>query len=1054
MSNQFINPFLALPPKTSKFDTARMFNLFFTMKNYFSILLFLCVSSGFAQNLKTDTIIIKGKLYYLYPYKFEWNQNYEGESTYQGNDEIPPVLDSLPTGDYVMLHAAKNTWRNRWKKRRGTLKPMIGAEFRVDSGKLNGKVVYFDYQGKKTREGNFHNGLKHGEWLYISKYYDPLTKSQKPYLSSMNWYNNGVEEGLQKTFYVNGDVELEYYKLGDSFEKYYKRYHENGQIELEAYADSATTIGNESPWILSMNTFLYDTAQFEDQRIFTKKEWRKHRRNMRLRHIYSNENIYDYSYDDYRSYSYPEVVPFKIYHYNGELLGKFSAYSENDEDAMQFDTLYNPLGRPALVKIPLPDTVNHSRYRLDIYKPNRTLFSQKYYITDSAGVYRKYRNDYLENGKMQTDFANYSYFFEEDFNKKRKDSLFLFSIESEYGVLDSVFVCPNFNDKKFVHRTDSATGYRKYSRVITFDSAYQYVRVAEFGRVAVHGYYHNDTNETPLLRVTSAHAISGHSYDYSIKDMDSLRLYVDGKPFTGEVKVIRGNGKEAFKIKNEVLTYDRNAHLSLIERYYGGGKIKAKFVNGQMERLESKGYKYHNIYTFKNNKAQGVVKGYEKSKGNSGIKKFRLAFEIPVKDGLYNGTARQWDSRSYRTTSLKGSKAYFLSKEQHFTNGLPTDTAKEFMSNGGMYELKVYNSKGQLHGDNIEYHTDGAYKLFVNYQNGKKEGPLFVTTDLHDTIAKAFFVNGKKEGVYFREYYDRESAMFDHKMTVHFHEGKLLGDITLKDSYNTLRLEIKVDSGVVYDRYAYIDEKELLNKWSEELAFTGEVTVFHPNGKNYANGRMIMKVDSGDGYHYKYMNKTGMWTYYNTVGRKVASLNFKDTVDLVFGTDTVSGVAEYEAFYDNGKTKYIGILNYEDVRLNCATDIQESDFVGTYKTFLSESGDTLVKNGTGSLKLFDAHGKVKEEGNLLNGKRTGWWKEYNEEGVLISVGQYVNDNRDGRWLFGDLTGVNYLDAQCFQSEEVKQAQQEAQKMSIEIEETIYKDGDEMSNQVFEFTRSE
>ena len=93
-------------------------------------------------------------------------------------------------------------------------------------------------------------------------------------------------------------------------------------------------------------------------------------------------------------------------------------------------------------------------------------------------------------------------------------------------------------------------------------------------------------------------------------------------------------------------------------------------------------------------------------------------------------------------------------------------------------------------------------------------------------------------------------------------------------------------------------------------------------------------------------------------------MNFRDDAKLIFGADTLSGVADYKAFYANGNTKYAGVLNYEDVKLNCATDIKEADFVATYSTFISFEGDTLVKNGNGHLKLYNDEGQVISEGDL------------------------------------------------------------------------------------------
>ncbi|MFZ9847966.1 MAG: hypothetical protein ACO3EE_07420, partial [Flavobacteriales bacterium] len=115
--------------------------------SFFSLLF---VTSN-AQELTTGTLTYKGKLCYVYPYKFEWKKPYRGRRFYQENTEIPPIFDSLPTGDYVMLHAFKPTFKNKRKNKRGKLKPIVGAEFSVEGGKLNGKVIYYYYNGQKRK---------------------------------------------------------------------------------------------------------------------------------------------------------------------------------------------------------------------------------------------------------------------------------------------------------------------------------------------------------------------------------------------------------------------------------------------------------------------------------------------------------------------------------------------------------------------------------------------------------------------------------------------------------------------------------------------------------------------------------------------------------------------------------------------------------------------------------------------------------------------------------------------------------------------------------------
>jgi len=1026
-------------------------------------LLFVNVS---AQELATDTITHKGKSCYVYPYNFEWKKPYRGRKYFQENADIPPIFDSLPSGNYVMLHAFKPTFRNKRKNKRGKLKPIVGAEFSVENGKLNGKVVYYDYNGQKRKEGYFKNGLKDGEWLYISSYYSIEKKKEVPYLSGICSFKDGLEEGLQKELNAIGKPVEEYIKKGKGFVKYYKVfYRNNGQTFIDVRADSVTELNRIGLWPLQFaGSLVYDTAvTVIDFSKMTPKQLKQYRKTYGYKRFYDNYDNDYYINNYYSGYQIPSEIPFVAYHENGEVLGRFSGVSSLDKWSLQFDTIYNPLKKPALIKVPLPDSNDHVRFRLDYYKPTGALVKQTYYVLDSMGEYKNYRRDKVVDGKMQMLKADFSYFYSSDWKGKKLDSLYLLSVEkSTYGSTTTFeYMSPKIPFKKFVNEVDSATGFKKYYTILKYDtSVFQYKITADLGRISVHGFYHCDTSQMAVLRLENVlnRFLLGDEEAYYEEEeveqyrtvLDSMQLFVDGKAFTGNVIASYGKGEEAFTFKDGNVLFDVNARIGLIEfGVYGPDfKLTIAFKNGRIQSINDKGKKFESNFTFNNNMGDGKSTGYIKKGG-----KKRLAFEINTIDGQYHGVAKSY--AYMRKKQEKDDQKYYLSHLQHFNSGVAIDTHAYYYPDGTFERLNVYNQKGELNGNNINFYRDGSISWFSNYVDGKLEGILYEINGIGDTVTKGFFIGGLEEGKYHQEHYDYEQEIYDFRLTCAYHKGKLNGDLTLKDSYNTLRLELKIDSGYPNGgSFNYINEQTILNDWRSDLAFTGEVNVYHPNGKKYLNGRMLMATDTLPGGAYSYgTNKVGVWTYYNTVERKVAELNFVNDAQLVFGADTLFGTAYYKAFYPNGSIKYLGVLNYEDTRLNCATDIQESDFVATYSTFLSAEGDTLVKNGTGNLKLYNLDGNVIAEGDVKNGLKNGWWKTYNDEGKLIEVGQYINDQKDGRWLSGDLTGINYLDPQCFENEEKKQEKQELEKDRIEIEEIIYDKGEELSSQSYEFTRT-
>ncbi len=1022
--------------------------------------------SATAQELTTDTLTHKGKLCYVYPYKFEWEKPYRGRRFYQENTEIPPIFDSLPSGNYVMLHAFKPTFKNKRKNKHGKLKRNVGAEFSVEKGKLNGKVIYYYYDGQKRKEGYFKNGLKDGEWLFISTYYSREKKKAVPYLSGIYTYKDGVEDGLQKKLNANEKAAEEYIKKGKGFIDYYKVYYQNGQAFIDLRADSVTELNKGSLWPLQFGgSLVYDTAvAVIDFSRMTPKQIKKYRKLYGYISYYENYDN-DYYISDYGSgYQFPTNIPFVAYHENGEVLGRFSGFSASDKWSLQFDTIYNPIKKPALIKVPLPDSNDHVRFRLDYYKPTGALVKQTYYVLDSTGEYKNYRRDKVIDGKMQTLRADFSYFYSSDWSGKKLDSLYLLSVEkSAYeSTTASTYMSPNIPSKKFENEIDSATGFQTYYTILNYDTAaFQYKITADLGRVSVHGFYHCDTGKLAVLALEDVlnRFLSYSEEEYYEEEeeteqyktvLDSMQLFADGKPFTGNVIASCGKGEEAFTFKDGNLLFDVSARICFFNfGVYGADfKLTIAFKNGRIQSLSDKGKKFATNFTFSNNMADGKSTGYIKKGG-----KKRLAFEINTIDGVYHGTAKSY--AYLRKKHQKDDQKYYLSQLQHFNKGIAVDTHAYYYPNGSVERFSVYNQKGELNGNNVQYYRDGSISSFSNSVNDKLEGILYEINGLGDTIAKGYFIHGKEEGKYYQEHYDYEQEIYDFRLVSTYSSGKLNGDLTLKDSYNTVRLALKIDSGYSNGgNYNYINEQTILNDWRADLAFTGEVNVYHPNGKKYFNGRMQMTTDTLPGGAFSYgMNKVDTWTYRNNAERIVAELNFVNDAKLTFGADTLLGIAHYKAFYPNGAIKYIGVLNYEDTRLNCASDIQEVDFVATYSTFFSAEGDTLVKNGTGILKLYNIDGNVLSEGDLKNGKKNGWWKTYNDEDKLIEVGQYIDDEKDGRWLSGDLSGINYLDSQCFENEESKEEKQELEKYKIEIEEIIYNKGEELSLQSYEFTRT-
>ena len=177
-------------------------------------------------------------------------------------------------------------------------------------------MIYYYYDGQKRKEGYFKNGLKDGEWLFISTYYSREKKKAVPYLSGIYTYKDGVEDGLQKKLNANEKAAEEYIKKGKGFIDYYKVYYQNGQAFIDLRADSVTELNKGSLWPLQFGgSLVYDTAvAVIDFSRMTPKQIKKYRKLYGYISYYENYDN-DYYISDYGSgYQFPTNIPFVAYH--------------------------------------------------------------------------------------------------------------------------------------------------------------------------------------------------------------------------------------------------------------------------------------------------------------------------------------------------------------------------------------------------------------------------------------------------------------------------------------------------------------------------------------------------------------------------------------------------------------------------------------------------------------------------------------------------------------------------------------------------------------------
>jgi len=1089
-------------------------------------LLFLLIisTSAFAQNFKIDSTIINGKKYWVYPYKFEWDKGeiYDDLPVYSGNiferwkqkrinkmylqnnhgnlsnTEIPPVLDSLPSGDFVVYYALhpNTSW---WAKTFKTYEYHIGAIFHVEEGVMNGKISYYTYEDKKvSEEGFMKNALKDGEWRMKGNY---------DYYSGL-WVKNyveGNENGLQQFFWLdeNGSLRLsmEYMSRNDSAYKMYKTYHWNGNLQFETHCDSIIILTRDYFHYSEFYSFMPDSVI---NNYFKYLSLKKKKDKEKFSYCY-----YDYFDGKWRNphnmNSSPAHAPYTVYHQNGTLFGNFKyealekkkeMYEYNyDENKINyryeliFDTLYHPNGTPAIIRKKLSDSLGQRRFVISGYNSEQKLFRRDYYVLDSNNIFVPYQKQVLTwKGELITDLLDYSSFYKKDSVLFSGDTLILQAVKYDYHGKEKQYIASHIPDKVFSNYR-SIFPHRKVDfKILKNDTIYQYYYHIDYGDVDVYSYYSNDTTTA-----SGAFRLGDFNSHYLLfadgEEADSIKVFYKDNPFSGSLKIVGFNSKKMPKEKlfineegdstyvRDCFTIKDNDITFFTNEYYDSYDYSCSFEytlnNGNITSFKELNFKnqVRLELTFKDHLTHGMAREYLYKKTFLGHKKM-LKGQTYWEKGLKEGYAYEWINqeksgdyimiddgegqmveRYIPGTQYPNDPKYYLTSKRLYFKDTPIDSVINYFPNGEISRFWVKDSLGTPIGQEIEYFRGGKINTYRQYSNGVMDSVFYRLNDKGDTLDFASWKEGKLEGRANHYSYNYETGALDKKSHHYYSNDAPAGTWVTYDGFGTKRIELTIDTA--YGTKSYTDDLSSVNEYmSSDVA--AAFKVYHSNGVLYCEGKTAVRREKRlygiDSVYVMY--KVGKWTYRNNVGRIISEVNYHKEFRKMLDNDSLSYIGDYKEYYGDGKLKYEGKLISEDARLDCGSDINELAFYVDYKTYLNERGEALVKNGSGKLTTFYGDGSKWTEGTLVNGKEEGWWKSYSKEGVLNEVGQYKNGKKDGRWLSGDLTGINYIDDKCFENEEEKQKEQEAAKNRIQLEMVIWKEGVIASRNYFYFVRSQ
>jgi len=1076
---------------------------------------------------RIDSMMYNGKQYYIYPYVLEAEPSYEEpkrslfrknydytevapmDYVYDGyynanSNDIPPVLDSLPEGEYLLLQNPTITKKMRKKKQ--TPPQIVRAIFSVKRGLLNGHAVFYpNYDTNRTKEGDFLNGTKTGEWkqyywcngkaYFDSKNYvnGKLTGAFKEcnchdtilYVATEGQYEDDHEQGEIKKYDYDSIHYLEkhYYATADGYAHYYYSYNEKGVKLLEVTApDSNFTM-----------SYKYLPSFYEPE-VFTKKKRRR-------KNTEYYDGMYDGLYSGYSSLSrtLPTGVPFVARYYNGQILGRFKASEDID-----YDTLYRENGKIGIIRTVLPDTLSKKRYKTASFDTLGKIHSLEYMVQskrleESFATYERWGRD--KNDSLQLEYVDYSELLNYRSKKYNGPTLVLAEKRNTHEGSVSTYYSTVLK-KEFRKVNNEEIGFKIDFNITTHDTlntAYQHIFELQNVKAVVYSY--KDTthvyNENQR-RISPALFFERFDRRRGGRMQDSLVLFVDGKPFTGKLtagfgtgnKTIRNEGGELKINLSPVLKKKAGRHMR--KMMLSGSYVHIDFVDGRATYLDLKFREKRRITKvqaqLKNSVPNGKVTFKQERIKKMILKKLHEEGSGNFIDGMPHGILY-----SYRAG--KHGKRYLSAKET-FQRGIRKDTSYHYYSNEKLSRINVFDDKGErVYAAYYDFKT-GALTSVEDHRKSETIPAFSFELDAKgDTVEYSTELNGKKHGrayylgekYYYGENYvplKQENNTHD-QLWLNYKDDKICGPVIYKDDFGIKRVELKVDSSYNNPTIYRGDLAFMMNSWKEGACFdfAGEVIFYHPTRQPYFKGRMAYKIPApsvkdsteeeealteyNEEYYYDRIDtaasaasyspnsyKIGLWTYFDPQGIKLYEIDYSDTTDLILGKDTTRGIAIYKAFYENGQLRYSGRLLEEANMLDCESDLPERDFTVLYDAYFAKDGAPLVTKGTGALKIFYNNEMVRYEGEVINGQKNGWWKEYNKEGKIIGAGKYVNGIKQGRWLYGDLTGINYLDDRCFESEDMKLYLQQMVQYSLEIREEVYENGEIVKEENYVFRRAE
>jgi len=413
----------------------------------------------------------------------------------------------------------------------------------------------------------------------------------------------------------------------------------------------------------------------------------------------------------------------------------------------------------------------------------------------------------------------------------------------------------------------------------------------------------------------------------------------------------------------------------------------------------------------------------------------------------------EWEKKTYGTQAIR-----YLSKRLTYVNDTLHGPALENQT-GGQPMMSCNYDKGQLDGEYILYGDYGKTQV-AHYSAGKPDGPFreYFDDKNQSLQTSAEFRNGKLQGL-LEQYGKRkwleiraDSGYLDYKK-LFYDEGPLKEEIVLDDK-RACQLADYHTTGEVFMTYALlphglnersslvrkhrVSAADLVDADSANIAhFTGNYKSYFLSGQLYCEGRIVG------------MKPVGTWNFYNESGTLIHRVDFRDSV-IVVGNDSIITLGKLTGYYYTKALRCEAFVTAVDVHYDCNTQKDLSAFEMAIRNNYDFQGKENCINGSGPVRQYSENGLLQASGQMLNFEKTGLWKYYDPDQKLNAMGYYAANKKDGVWCEGDLEGINYEDAACFDpNDKNAKAQFEYSKKELRIRKTIYKNGEALAEEVYE-----